>query len=234
MKKAGVVVLLLLVLAVGAPVYANSEAEAQARVVHATPDAPKVDVYLDKVLVVKALDFTEAGQYISLSPGLHTLSIFPEGDTDTALVTDEVTVEAGHHYTLAAIGEVEAMSIAKLVDDQTTSAGKTKLRVAHFSPLSPALSVTTTEGEVLFPELIFPTTASYLEVAPGSYSLQIKEPAALLELVEAELKPDTVYTALAVGANAAGEGVTVILLTDYMPLPAELPKTGLGGASPTM
>ncbi|MCM3763175.1 DUF4397 domain-containing protein [Alkalihalobacillus oceani] len=231
MKKAGVVVLLLLVLAMGAPVYA--ETEAQARVVHATPDAPKVDVYLDKVLVVEGLEFTEAGQYLSLSPGMHTFSIFPAGDTDAALVTDEVTVEAGQYYTLAAIGEVEAMSIAKLVDDQTTSAGKTKLRVAHFSPLSPALSVATAEGEVLFPELIFPTTAAYLEVAPGSYSLEIKEPAALLELVETELKADTVYTALAVGSNAGEEQLTVILLTDYMPLPADLPKTGLGGASPT-
>lgn len=213
---------------------AEESMDAKVRIIHAIPDAPAVDVYADNGLVLEEVEFTDVSEYLALPGGTHTIEIFAAGDTETALLTEDVTVEAGEKYTLAVTGEVEATSLVVMVDDQTTSDGKAKIRVAHFSSDTPAIDVATTEGDLLFSTTSFAHAAEYVEVDPQTYDVEIRtaqSEAAVVELSGIELKKGTVYTAIAVGLSNGAPEFEVLLLTDHLPTPDDLPKTGLGGAS---
>ncbi|TWI56319.1 DUF4397 domain-containing protein [Halalkalibacter nanhaiisediminis] len=213
---------------------AQESMDAMVRIVHATPDAPAVDIYVDQVLLLEALEYTDVSEYIELPSGKHDIEIFPRGDRDTSLAEEEITVEAGEKYTVAAIGEVESITLAAMVDDQTLAEGKTKIRVAHFSPDTPDVYISTLAGDLLFQNVTYANTSDYVEINPSTYDLVITEAQSdeiVTELSGLALKEGTVYTALAVGLLNGSPEFDILLLTDQMPTPENLPKTGLGGAS---
>ncbi len=233
-KIVSVGLLFVMILAFSNVANAEDKSEAMVRILHATPDAPAVDVYVNNELMLEAMEFTDVSEYIPFPSGIHSVEIFGAGDTDTAVASGHITVEAGEKYTLAAIGEVEAMSLAEMVDDQGTSTGKAKIRVAQFLLHAPALDVATTSGDLLFTNLFFPHTAEYVEIDPRTYELEFREAQseeAMIELAGLELKEGTVYTAIVVGLINSSPEFEVLLLTDHLPTPDDLPKTGLGGAS---
>lgn len=77
------------------------------RAVHASPDAPAVDVYADDELLFEDLSFGESTDYIAVPAGTFTVSIRPAGDPETTVFSAEVTRELGTAYTAYAIGYLE-------------------------------------------------------------------------------------------------------------------------------
>uniref|UniRef100_A0A7D5KFK9 DUF4397 domain-containing protein n=2 Tax=Natrinema halophilum TaxID=1699371 RepID=A0A7D5KFK9_9EURY len=77
------------------------------RAVHASPDAPAVDVYADDELLFENLSFGESSDYIAVPAGTYTVSIRPAGDPETTVFSADVTREIGTAYTAYAIGYLE-------------------------------------------------------------------------------------------------------------------------------
>ncbi|WP_369679964.1 DUF4397 domain-containing protein [Bacillus sp. FJAT-45066] len=75
--------------------------------VHASPDAPAVDVYVNGDLVVENAPFKAATDYLQVPAGTHTVEIFVAGTQENPVITAELTVEAGVSYTVAAIVQGE-------------------------------------------------------------------------------------------------------------------------------
>ncbi|KIL45851.1 DUF4397 domain-containing protein [Jeotgalibacillus soli] len=88
-------------------VSANGE-EVWVRVLHASPDAPAVDVYVNGTAVVEGAEFKAYTNYFPLPAGEHEVELFPAGDTSTVLFSKTLTVEAGHYYTASAINLLES------------------------------------------------------------------------------------------------------------------------------
>lgn len=62
------------------------------------------------------------GGYLYLEPGTHSVAVVPTGQgVEDALLSEEVTLEAGHRYTVATMGQVEDESLTPLVIDETAA-----------------------------------------------------------------------------------------------------------------
>jgi hypothetical protein len=114
------------------------------RVVHASPDAPAVDVLVDGAKVLERLPFHEYSEYLPVSPGVHEVRVNVAG-TNTTVLQAAPTVEAGRDYTAIAAGfagKAPALELLLLTDDNALPAsGNIKVRVVHGAPSAPGVDV---------------------------------------------------------------------------------------------
>jgi hypothetical protein len=103
-------------------------AKAKFRFVHASPDAPAVDVRTDSPAgapVFANAAFKDITDYVLVDPGAYTFVVTQAGDNINAVVTfDPATLEAGKVYTVIAIGtlnDTDAFDFGVRVFDDTGS-----------------------------------------------------------------------------------------------------------------
>src|SRR5215212_6366718 len=119
----------LLALALVPAVFAQS-GTAKVRVVHASPDAPAVDVYLDGNKVLTNVPFFTASDYLDVPAGPHDIKVTPTGDANTAVIDAKgVSIEAGKAHTVAATGKLAELKPTVYVDNLSApAAGKAHVR----------------------------------------------------------------------------------------------------------
>src|SRR6187551_403638 len=105
-RTSWIMVLLGLLLALAlVPAASAQGSNALVRVVHASPDAPAVDVYVDGNKALSNVPFFTASDHLPLPAGLHDIKVTPAGDANTAVIDAKgVSFEAGNAYTVAATG----------------------------------------------------------------------------------------------------------------------------------
>ncbi len=92
---------------------------ARIRVVHASPDAPAVDVAVKGGPVLFAgLPFPRASTYLSVPAGAYDLEVRAAGTSTVALALPGVTLESGKMYTVFAVGSLKAgtLTVVAVVD----------------------------------------------------------------------------------------------------------------------
>jgi hypothetical protein len=181
---------------------------ARTRIVHLSPDAPTVDVYVDDELRFEEVEpyATQKG-YREFEPGPYEIAFSPAGEgREAAVVERVVSVEAGD-TTLAGIGEIcrttdTPLWIEQYEDDNSTpESGTGRLRLVHASPDAPVVDVTT-DGETLVSGLGF-GEADTVEVDAGEYRIRVRpsdcpdaDPVASFDV---EVDSESVQAAFAVG-----------------------------------
>jgi hypothetical protein len=89
--------------------------QAKVRFVHASPDAPAVDIAVSGGPVIfPNVPFRAATAYPQLPPSTYDLEARPAGSTAVALQVDDVTLRPGTNYTIFAIGLLSNKSLAAL------------------------------------------------------------------------------------------------------------------------
>jgi hypothetical protein len=216
-----------LVAALAMPVAADSHDNAMLRVVHASPDAPNVDVWVDGETVLTDVPFTAVSDYLSVPAGTYNVQVTATGDT-TPVIDADLTLEAATAYTVAAHGLLADISAAVFTDDTAIPDGQAKLRAIHLSPSAPAdVDIAVTGGDVVVPGLAYPEASGYLTLDAGDYPLEIRaagDTAAALEF-DVTLEANTNYTAFAMDAE---DGVQVIAAVDAQE--ADMPNTAMAAA----
>lgn len=220
----------LLLTFAASPAQADSHNVGLVRVVHASPDAPEVDVFVDGDAVLEGVAFTDVSNYLEVPAGTYTFAVAPAGQgVEAAVISAEATIAAGSAYTIAAINTLDNIS-AQIFNDNlgAPAAGKAHVRVLHLSPDAPAVDVKTRDDAVtLVSNLAFPNASQYVPVDAGSYELKVTaagDTAAVLEL-DADLSASTIYDVFAVGQ--LGDG-SLELIVDAYQVSGSLPGTGLG------
>lgn len=210
-RLAGMLAGTALVAALAVPVAAADDA--MVRVVHASPDAPNVDVWVDGETVLTDVPFTAVSDYLSLPAGTYNIQVTATGDT-TPVIEADLAFEAGTAYTVAAYGRLADITAAVFTDDTTVASGQAKLRAIHLSPSAPAdVDIAVQGGDVVVPGLAYPEASGYLTLDAGDYPLEIRaagDTAAALKF-DAALAADTNVTAFAMDAE---DGVQVIAAAD--------------------
>ncbi|HMO95294.1 MAG TPA: DUF4397 domain-containing protein, partial [Tepidiformaceae bacterium] len=76
------------------------------RVMHASPDAPAVDIFVDGAKAVTALAFPSNTPYVTLPAGGHNVQVFvsPSDGTGSPVLQAILDVQAGKDYTVLAVG----------------------------------------------------------------------------------------------------------------------------------
>jgi len=70
--------------------------EAMIRVVHASPDAPEVDIYVDNQSIVVGASFKDVTDYLKVPAGSHKIEVYAIGTKgkEKPVISTNVTVEA--------------------------------------------------------------------------------------------------------------------------------------------
>jgi LPXTG-motif cell wall-anchored protein len=213
---------------------------AKVRVIHASPDAPAVDVYVNGNLTLSNVPFFTASDYLDLPAGTYQVQVTPTGQPASAAVIDaSATIEAGKAYTIAATGLVANIQPTIIEDDLTAPAsGNAHVRVYHFSPDAPAVDVQLADGTKLIEGIAFPDASDYLPVPAGSYDIQVVPAGGsdvVIDLAGTALEAGKIYSVFATGevANITPEvAVFTPAAAAPAPGPSTLPATGAGDSAP--
>ena len=187
-------------------------------VIHASPDAPAVDVYLDGELALEGVEFGQFSGWIAVPAGEHQVQVTAAGD-DAANAVIDATVElaADAAYHVAATGHLADITPqiyqVNLSDLDAMDDPMARIRVIHTSPDAPAVDIALAGGDVLIADLAFPNASDALEVPAGSYDLEVRPTGTTdvaLDLPGVELEAGMVYDVFAIGL--AGDGSLTVLV----------------------
>ena len=111
-------------------------------VIHASPDAPGVDLLIDDVKKNSApLTYPNNTGYLNLESGTINIKVNVAG-TSTSVINGDLDMESDKNYSVFANGAVASISALVLEDDLTTpAAGKAHVRFVHLSPDAPAVDI---------------------------------------------------------------------------------------------
>lgn len=182
--------------------------ESRIRVLHASPDAPAVDVYLNDEIVdaLTNVPFGVISDYLTVPAGDHNVKVYPTGDTTTAVIDADVTLDANTSYTVAAINEVASIQPEIFVDNPALDYDKALVRVVHLSPDAPGVDVApdgADPADAVVMNLEFPNATDYLALDAGSYDLEVRlagTDTVALQLDPLSLEAGTAYSVFAIGS----------------------------------
>jgi len=183
--------------------------DAQIRVIHASPDAPPVDVYVDNTKAIAALGFTKASDYRVIPAGKHDFRFFAAGTTpssgDPVIQAKGVEIASGAKLSLVGVGWLASIRTL-LVDDKTAAAapGKAKLRFVHVGPDVQGIDLATKGGPVLFANGQFGNVYPYQEVDAQRSELEIRPAGTPTGVVAVGFAPEAgkVYSAYLMSLGA--------------------------------
>lgn len=197
---------------------------AQLRVVHASPDAPNVDVLVDNAAALTNVAYKATSNYLQVPSGSRNLKVRATGTT-TVVIDQTATLNQGTYYTVLATGRVASIAPVVLVDEQTNPAsGNVRLRLVHASPTAgnvdiyvtaPTADIATATPTVA--NVAFRAASSYLEVPAGTYRVRIAPAGTKTVAIDVNnvvLTAGQVRTAVAVDASGGGTPLGAILLAD--------------------
>ena len=191
---------------------ATSTPPAQVMAVHASPDAPAVDLLVDNTVAGTGLAFPANTAYLSVAGGTRNVKVRVAGTT-TTVIDANLAVAAGTSYTVFAADVVSSIGPLVLTDDLTApAAGTAHVRFVHLSPDAPAVDVAVQGGPVLFANRAFKQFTAFTPVDAGTYNLEVRlagTTTSVLPLNGIALQPGKIYTVFARGL-AGGSGAQAL------------------------
>lgn len=186
------------------------QATSSVNVIHASPDAPGVDLLVDNLKVnTAALNFPEATGYLKVSAGTRNIKVNATG-TNNSVINANLTFSADKYYSVFAYNRLASIA-AILVEDNLAvpATGQAHIRFFHLSPDAPAVTVGTLSGTTFTPVFAnrsfeTQTTASanqsFTPVAAGTYTFDVQaNGASVLTLSNIVLQAGKIYTVFAKG-----------------------------------
>jgi hypothetical protein len=214
-RLAGLIAAGALALTAALPVAAAGDA--QVRVLHGSPDAPSVDVFVNdgKVDALSGVVFGKITDYVKVPAGKYSVKVCATADNTVCPIGPvDLTFEAGKKYTVAA-SDLLAQIKANVFVDGGAKNGVARARVVHLSADTPAVDVLTQDkSKKVVENLAYPKATGYLELPAGNYDLIVcanadntvcpLDPGALA------LKSGMAYTIFAVGALKPADGAQAL------------------------
>ena len=198
---------------------------ASLRVVHASPDAPNVDVVVDGKTVLTNVPYEQASNYLTVDDGSRHIQVRPTGTT-TNVIDTNVTLASKSYETVLAVGTVSDSSLTALPlqDDNTPPAsGQIKLRLVHASPSAGPVDIyvgapgSGVSGTPTLTNVPFKAAANYLAVPAGSYEVYFTPTGTktiALDSGPLTLAAGQIRTAVALDAPGGGFPLAAIVLKD--------------------
>ena len=187
--------------------------DANLMVVHASPDAPGVDLLLNDTIVGTNLEFPNNTGYLGILSGTRNVKVNVTG-TATTVIEADLPLDTETSYTVFAIDEVAEIAPLVLEDDLTPpAAGKAHVRFVHLSPDAPAVDIALQGGAVIFADVAFGESDDdglFTPLDAGTYDLEVRVAdtmTVVLPLPGITLEEGKIYTVFAKGfaAPEAGE-----------------------------
>ncbi len=203
---------------------------ARVRVVHASPDAPAVDILVNDGVAFSNLAFEGITDFAEVPAGTYNVKVVPTGATSPIVIEADLPLSAATDYTVIATDFLAMLTPAILTaDGGMPTEGNAWVRFFHASPDTPAVDIAVTNGPVLLPNVAFQQGTDYIEVPAGTYDLEARVAGTStvgLAIPGVMLEAGKVYTAYATGLLA-----DVGALENFYFLPAAARANGARGSS---
>ncbi|MEQ8858910.1 MAG: DUF4397 domain-containing protein [Pseudomonadales bacterium] len=202
------------------------------RVVHASPNAPNVDVIANNDPVnrpVVDLPFGDATDYLSLAPGAINVKVVETGTDAPAVIDADLSLTQGVAYSVYAVDLAANIDALVLVDDIRRVATEARVRIVHASPAAGPVDLYVVPGgtggnlqdvDPAFDGVPFLADTGYVSLAPGQYDVVVTGAGSKLPAigpVTLTLDGNGIYTAAAIDQVGGGLPPTLLLLDDLAP-----------------
>ena len=192
--------------------------KADVLVVHASPDAPGVDLLVDDEVAGTNLTYPNNTGYLEVSSGTRNIKVNVTG-TSTTVIEANLELENEKNYSVFAVDAVANISPLVFEDNLATPAsGKAHVRFIHLSPDAPAVDITLTDGTVVFSNIAFKGSVDFTPLDGATYDLQVRvagTSTVALSLPGIALAPGKIYTVFAkgflAGTDAQALGAEIIV-----------------------
>lgn len=188
------------------------------RVLHASPDAPAVDILVNDNVVASNLKYKEFTEYLPIKRGGYNVKVFPAGRRTNPVIDTDVNVPSNRIITIAAVGELENIELLPINDPKMNmNQGRAYIRFAHLSPNAPAVDIRLPGGRALFENVEFKEVTDYIWANPGNYAIEVYVAGTdqrVLYVPNIMLKPNSAYTIYAVGLVGEEPPLEVLIPLD--------------------
>ena len=201
-----------------------NDARARLRVVHASADAPEVNVSVDGSAVLTNVAFGVGSGYLNLVSDTYNVDVAAAASS-TSVINADLTLDPATDYTVAAVNFLANIEPLVLVDNNTPpAAGNVKVRLIHAAPSAGSVDVyvTAPTADILtikptISGFEFKDNSGYLEVPAGNYRVRITIAGTKTVAIDTgtlSLTDGQIRTAFAVDPLSPSTAFGVILLSD--------------------
>ncbi|OGO77251.1 MAG: hypothetical protein A2Y23_04615 [Clostridiales bacterium GWB2_37_7] len=188
------------------------------RGLHASPDAPAVDIYVNNNPIARDITYQEFTKYFPLAGGLYNIKIYPAGKTTNPIIDQNVNIPPRSIFTIAATGMLSDIDLTIIPEPPISRLpNETFLRVAHLSPKTPNVDITLPNGTKLFGDVEYKEVTDYIPIRPGTYELQAKLAGTnniILDVPNTNLRFGNIYTVYIVGLMNGKPPLQVLIPLD--------------------
>ncbi len=148
--------------------------QASLQVLHASPDAPPVNVLIDGSLAIPNLDYGQGTGEQQIAAGMHTIEIqtLTPGSPTTVIGPTTLNLAADTDYVVAAEGPVASIAAQTFLHPLAlVGPNSTQIQVLHAAPNAPSVSVyVTAPGAELASSTAFGTASFQGAIGPAQIS----------------------------------------------------------------
>jgi hypothetical protein len=156
----------------------GSSSDACVRLVHAAPDAPPVDIYLNDATIAQNLEFGTATEYVLVPSGTgRGVRVAATGTpVEEAVIDVGLDFDPGQAYEILVTGEGDDLEATITGTDlRPLAQGQARLRIIHASPDADAFDIGVAGSEEsLFEGINFRDATDYVVLDAGEYSLEVR------------------------------------------------------------
>jgi hypothetical protein len=185
--------------------------EAFLRVLHLSPDAPAVDVFVNgEARAVQNLAYLEGTQYLTVDAGRYTFNISATGSAaaDSVLDIENIDLAKDKYYTAIAYDELGSLKALAIEDDYSgLAAGNIRVRAIHTALAVGQVDIwnlpETGDPALLYENVDFGVAGNSFDLPAGAYTLGFD--------VDDDANPDVVFE---LPELAAGTFANVFAVSD--------------------
>lgn len=188
------------------------------RILHASPDAPQVDIVANGGLIAKNLSYKNFTSYLKVVPGNYNIKIFPAGNMASSVLNTNIKIPPYSILTLIAGDNLNDLKLF-IIPDNTRKVleNKALVRFSNLSPNAPGINVELSNGIPLFNNIDFGEYTDYIELVPNVYNFKLRSEDTgdqLLSIPNAHLKAGKAYTLYTVGEPSKKAPLEVLIPLD--------------------
>ncbi len=188
------------------------------RVLHASPDAPPVDVYVNDSIIARGLSYRNFTEYLPFQPGTYNMKVYQAGSKSIPVIDTSLNIPGNSILTVAAAGRLDNIELLPVSDKPAfINPDKVNIKFANLSPDAPIVDVILSDGTVLFRNVPFRGITEYMTVNPGTYTLQLKAVGSndvVLTVPNQKFSGGRVYSAYAAGLVKGGPPLQLLTPLD--------------------
>ncbi len=210
----------------------DRNATADVRVIHASPDAPAVDVLVnDTVELVSNLDYAESSGFAAVAADTYNVKVVPTGETEPVVIEADLALAQGVNYSVIASDLLANIAPIVFTEDRRSVATEAKIQIVHASPAAGTVDIYVTAPGADITDIdptiagfqFQATTDGFIALPEGSYDITVTatgSKTAAIGPAEVSLDAGGVYTAIARDAEReteddSGLPLGLILLDDF-------------------